>query len=81
MHAAQYFQKYDPFMDENIVDFLFLNMEGFGDDLGARNIQRGRDHGLPGYNHYRELCKMSKICSWEDRQASFIIPSNTFIFC
>ena len=58
----------DRFVTEEATNFLFPEAgEDFGSDLVARNIQRGRDHGLPGYNQWRRFCGMEKINSMEDR--------------
>jgi len=54
----------DRFVVQDVTNFLFANVNGLGQDLIARNIQRGRDHGLPGYNTFREFCGLPRACSW-----------------
>jgi peroxidase len=38
----------------------------YGMDLAAINIQRGRDHGIPPYNHWRRACGLTPYKSWSD---------------
>jgi len=35
-------------------------------DLVAINIQRGRDHGIPGYNKYRAVCGMDRAHTFSE---------------
>lgn len=60
-------QKNDQYFSEEVGLHLFRPRGGsFGMDLAALNIQRGRDHGLPGYNKWRELCGLRRIQNFRD---------------
>ena len=45
-------QTNDAEVGEDLTNHLFANVLGVGTDLVARNLQRGRDHGLPGFCCY-----------------------------
>ena len=60
-------QECDRFVTVDVTRFQRLEGRPKRADLVAMNIQRGRDHGLPGYNEFRAACGMEPACSWEDR--------------
>ncbi len=49
---------------QDITNHLFDGDQGM--DLVALNIQRGRDHGLRGYNDYREICRVGRASSFRE---------------
>ncbi|XP_073952753.1 chorion peroxidase [Choristoneura fumiferana] len=53
--AWQPMQAVDPFVTESLTRYLFHGGNPFGLDLAAINVQRARDYGVRGYNHYRKL--------------------------
>ncbi len=58
--ADQICQQIDPYMVDDVRNFLFGPPGADGFDLAALNIQRGRDHGLPSYNDAREALGLSR---------------------
>lgn len=71
-------EKVDPYVNEELTQHLFQmkpNIEKprgpCGLDLVSLNIQRGRDHGLPGYPEWREHCGLEKPKSFDDLEGKF----------
>ena len=50
----------------SIQSFLFGDPGSGGGDLTARNIQRGRDHGIPDYNACRQAMGLTAKTSFSD---------------
>ena len=64
--ATQPRQKFDNIFTEQVTNHLFQpKNHSFGMDLVALNLQRGRDHGLPGYNAFRELCGLKRVTDFD----------------
>ncbi|XP_072796283.1 eosinophil peroxidase [Vicugna pacos] len=50
----------DSMLVDELRDRLFRQVRRIGLDLAALNMQRSRDHGLPGYNAWRRFCRLSQ---------------------
>lgn len=59
-------QTQDQFTADEISGGLFRGSNSFGGDLMATDIARGREHGLPGYNDFRELCDLPRAKNFSD---------------
>ncbi|UYV81296.1 hypothetical protein LAZ67_20000683 [Cordylochernes scorpioides] len=72
--VVQPVQRFDHFLTTQVTHHLFqATGETFGLDLASLNIQRGRDHGLPGYNAWRRACGLKPAQSFEEL-AEFLHP-------
>lgn len=64
--SSQIAEREDPVLCSDVRDKLFGPMEFSRRDLGALNIMRGRDNGLPDYNTAREAFKLPRRKSWKE---------------
>ncbi|XP_022920959.2 dual oxidase [Onthophagus taurus] len=64
--VSQLAEREDALLCSDVRDKLFGPMEFTRRDLGALNIMRGRDNGLPDYNTVRASYNLPKITEWAD---------------
>lgn len=65
--ASQQQQEIDIHVVDDVRNFLFGEpLPGFGFDLPALNLQRGRDHGLPDYNTVRQAYGLPPVATFAD---------------
>lgn len=62
--------KFDTNIAEELQNHLFevklSENSVVADDLAAFNINRGRDHGIPSYNSFREKCGFPRAETFDD---------------
>ena len=59
-------QQVDRKLASELLHKLFERPQSPGLNLAALNIQRGRDHGLPGYNAFRRICGLKYAATFEE---------------
>ena len=61
-------QNADNIVTKSLTDRLFEDptRKFSGQDLVSINIMRGRDHGVPGYNEFREHCNLTRAMDFND---------------
>lgn len=64
--SQQVCQNIDPFVIDDVRNFLFGQPGSGGFDLVSLNIQRGRDHGLPTYNDARRAWGLQPARGFND---------------
>lgn len=53
-------------LNSELTERLFYATHAVALDLAAINIQRSRDHAIPSYTKWRQVCNMSEVNSFDD---------------
>ena len=69
-------QALDDAVTQEVTNHLFEEPgKKFGMDLAAINMQRGREHGIPGYGKWRDWCGLASVKSFDDMHG--IMPNDS----
>lgn len=64
--SSQIAEREDVILCSDVRDRLFGPMDFSRRDLGALNIMRGRDNGLPDYNTVRKYFGLARVSNWSE---------------
>ena len=71
-------QAMDEGVTQEVTNHLFQQpAQRFGMDLASLNLQRAREHGVPGYNNYRHFCGLQPFPRWS--LMLHALPNNTVL--
>lgn len=74
--CQQIMQEIDGELVDDVRNFLFGSPTATNLlDLASINIQRGRDHGLPGYNDVREVYGLSRVNNFSEITSDSIVQN------
>jgi peroxidase len=76
--ASQLGQENDLQLVDGIRNNLFGPPSAGGLDLGALDIERGRDHGLPDYNNLRNAYGVGRVTSFDQISSDPVIQQKLF---
>ncbi|ESO91011.1 hypothetical protein LOTGIDRAFT_163527 [Lottia gigantea] len=65
----------DRFINIELTDHLFEDLNNKSMDLASLNINRGRDHGLPPYNEFRDYCGLAKFTGFNEMKDGNVFAS------
>ena len=69
-------ERVDRILSSGIIRHLFERENSPGSNLAALNIHRSRDHGLPGYNEFRKICRLGNADTFADTANEIKDPQN-----
>ena len=69
-------QRVDRILSVGVLNHLYERPHFRGLNLAAINIHRGRDHGLPGYNAFRQYCRLGHARTFKDTAREIRNPRN-----
>ncbi|XP_046606804.1 peroxidasin [Neodiprion virginianus] len=65
----------DQNLNNELTEQLFKTAHAVALDLAAMNIQRSRDHAIPGYTEWRKFCNMSNAETFDDLAGEISSPT------